>query len=72
MAFTVGMDPISVAFDGANIWVANELSNTVTKLRAKDGSKLGNFSAGASPAGVAFDGSSVWVTNAGSNTVSKL
>jgi hypothetical protein len=27
-----------VAFDGANIWVANNSRNTVTKLRARQGS----------------------------------
>jgi len=30
--FSVGSQPIGVAFDGANIWVANQLSNNVTKL----------------------------------------
>ena len=30
---------LALAFDGANIWVANEGSNTVTKLRASDGAK---------------------------------
>jgi hypothetical protein len=29
-----------VAFDGANIWVANHCSFNVTKLRASDGSVL--------------------------------
>jgi DNA-binding beta-propeller fold protein YncE len=28
----VGTQPIDVAFDGANIWVSNSLSNTVSKL----------------------------------------
>jgi len=32
-----------VAFDGANIWVANNSSNTVTKLRARQGGNLGAF-----------------------------
>ena len=30
--FTVGNLPAGVAFDGANIWVANQFSNTVSKL----------------------------------------
>jgi DNA-binding beta-propeller fold protein YncE len=28
----VGSNPDGMAFDGANIWVANESSNTVSKL----------------------------------------
>jgi len=28
----VGSDPYGVAFDGANIWVTNQDSGTVTKL----------------------------------------
>ena len=35
--FAVGNIPIGIAFDGANIWVANSSSGTVTKLRASDG-----------------------------------
>ncbi len=30
--FAVGNGPVNVAFDGANIWVANFLGNTVSKL----------------------------------------
>ena len=39
--FKVGSGPGGVAFDGANIWVANEYSNSVTKLRASDGASWG-------------------------------
>jgi hypothetical protein len=69
--FPVGNSPEGVAFDGANIWVTNVGSNTVTKLRASDGAALGTFSAGGSPVGVAFDGANIWVANA-SDTVTKL
>jgi hypothetical protein len=31
---------LGVAFDGANVWVANFNDNTVTKLRAADGTSL--------------------------------
>jgi DNA-binding beta-propeller fold protein YncE len=30
--FTVGSKPVGVTFDGANIWVVNGGSNTVSKL----------------------------------------
>jgi hypothetical protein len=71
-SFTVGTNPIGVAFDGANIWVANQSSNNVTKLRANDGSVLGTYSVGTWPNGIAFDGANIWVTNSSSNNVTKL
>ena len=67
---------MAVAFDGANIWVANMASsNTVTKLRASDGANLGTFNVGLPNLfGVAFDGTNIWVGNSdgGSGTVTKL
>jgi DNA-binding beta-propeller fold protein YncE len=30
--YSVGSAPENVAFDGANIWVSNSVSNTVSKL----------------------------------------
>jgi DNA-binding beta-propeller fold protein YncE len=62
-----------VAFDGTNIWVANDDSNNVTKLRASDGTMLGTFGAGSGPLEVAFDGANIWMTNAfGTSAVIKL
>jgi len=55
-SFNVGNGPIGVAFDGANIWVANSASDTVTKLRASDGDVQGTFNVGSNPHSVAFDG----------------
>src|ERR1700745_1204336 len=54
--FAVGTNPFGLAFDGANIWVANNGSDNVTKLRASDGKVLGTFAVGSNPIGVAFDG----------------
>src|SRR5258708_14099856 len=70
--FAVGTQPRGVCFDGANVWVANYGSNTVTKLRANDGSVLGTYNVGTQPANVAFDGANIWVSNFGSGTVTKL
>jgi len=73
--FSVGTSPNAIAFDGANIWVANWGSSTVTKLKASDGSLVGPYSTGTSPnvACIAFDGTNVWVTNHDLNgTVAKL
>jgi len=61
-----------VAFDGANIWVTNQVDNTVSKLRASDGINLGTFATGTDPIDLAFDGNNIWVTNALDNTVSIL
>jgi len=63
---------LRVAFDGVDIWVSNQLSNNVTKLRASDGAILGTFLVGSQPNGLAFDGADIWVTNQSSGTVSKL
>lgn len=54
--------PIGIAFDGANMWVANSGDNSVSKLRARDGKLLGTFSAPGGAYGVAFDGIHIWVT----------
>ena len=68
----VGNGPAGIAFDGANIWVANSGTNNVTKLRANDGGIVGTFSVGDYPQGIAFDGANIWVVNGGSSTVIKL
>ncbi len=70
--FPVGDAPFGVAFDGANIWVANENSDDVTKVRASDGTNLGTFPVGDLPVRIAFDGANVWVTNFNDDTLSKL
>jgi DNA-binding beta-propeller fold protein YncE len=72
VSFQVEGRPFGVAYDGANVWVTNQGSNSVTKLRASDGAGMGIFMAGANPFGVAYDGANIWVTNQGSNTVTKL
>src|SRR5262249_917409 len=65
--FPVGGDyPQNLAFDGANIWVVNYFSETVTKLRASDGALLGTFPSGAESWDITFDGANVWISNNGS------
>jgi hypothetical protein len=70
--FSAGTEPEGLAFDGENIWVANNASNTVTKLRANDGTLLGTFAVGSNPQWVAFDGANIWVSNNKSTNVTKL
>jgi len=69
--YTVGKQPNGMAFDGANIWVANEGTNTVSKVRASDGAILGTYTVGYFPRSMAFDGTNIWIAGQ-QNTVSKL
>ena len=68
----MGQNPFGVCFDGANIWVTNSGSNTVSKLRAGDGANVDTFPVGNDPIAGAFDGVNIWVVNHGDGTVSKL
>lgn len=69
-SFATGTNPVSAAFDGANIWVANLNSFNVTKIRASDGTILGSFpiSGGGNPNSIAFDGASIWVSTNGNGS----
>ena len=70
--FSVGAGPFAIAFDGANIWVPNQNANTVSVLRASDGTHVMTSTVGSGPWGIAFDGANMWVTNDISRTVSVL
>jgi hypothetical protein len=72
LQFPTGNYPSGVAFDGANMWVTNLNSNSVTELRTSDGAVVGTFSVGNGPEGIVFDGANLWVANTGDNTVTKL
>jgi len=70
--FTVGSSPSYLAFDGFNVWVTNENSHNVTKLR-RVMRHPGTFGVGgASPRGVAFDGCKHLDCEANSDNVGKL
>jgi len=67
---TVGSAPGYPAFDGHNIWAPNSADNSLTVVRASDGTVLKTFSAGNgnqnglnAPIQAAFDGQRVLVTN---------
>jgi uncharacterized protein (TIGR03437 family) len=68
----VGESPQGIVFDGANIWVANNGSATVTKLLASTGASVASYTVGTNPYGLVFDGINIWVTNNGSGTVTEL
>ena len=68
----VGTYPRGVAFDGTNIWVANYVSGTVSKVDPVSNTVTATVTVGTYPEGVAIDGTNIWVTNRGSGTVSKI
>jgi YVTN family beta-propeller protein len=72
VTLTVGTNPNGIAFDGADIWVANFSSSTVSKVQASTGLVIGAVTVGSGPSAVAFDGANIWVTNQKSTTVSKV
>jgi hypothetical protein len=72
---TVGRTPAFPAFDGTNIWVPNNASNSVTVVQASTGNVVATIAADANnlldqPNAVAFDGERMLVTNFAGNTVS--
>ena len=55
-AFPVGLGPEGIATNGASVFVANQFSNTVTMLRASDGTAVGTYAVGRRPVALTFDG----------------
>jgi hypothetical protein len=68
-AYRVGRGPEAIAFDGANLWVANQFDNSLTKLGVVDGRALQTMQVGRRPVAMAFDGTNLWVANLFSNNV---
>jgi hypothetical protein len=58
--------------DGVYVWVTGAGGDTVTKLRASDGSEAGTYYAGSTTIWTAFDGANIWVTNFNGASVTKL
>ena len=69
---TVGAVPLYPAFDGANIWVPNNIDSTITVVRASNGSVLGTLTGNGMslPFQAAFDSQRILVTNLSNNSVS--
>src|ERR1051326_3267795 len=70
--FEVRRRPEAMMFDGNNIWVANQQSDSIMKLRPTDGTNLGTFETGARPVALAYGGTHVWVANGMRNNVMKF
>jgi hypothetical protein len=61
---SVGLTPQLVASDGADVWVANFDSATVTRVRGSDGRVLGNWTGATFAAGVVAAAGDIFVTGA--------
>jgi hypothetical protein len=61
-----------IIYDGANIWVTDDISGSVDKLRKLDssGNILQSFDVQDSPRFPVFDGTNIWVPNNGFSSVS--
>jgi hypothetical protein len=59
---TIGTHPALVASDGEDLWVANETSSTVTRVRASDGTVLGTWTGAGAAWGVLVARGRIYVT----------
>jgi DNA-binding beta-propeller fold protein YncE len=71
---TVGTVPGFPVFDGTNIWVPNQVGNSITVVQASTGSVVATIGADVNnhlsfPTTASFDGERILVTNQGGNTV---
>jgi hypothetical protein len=72
----VGNNPISIAFDGTNLWTADYgPPGSVSYLQPNGGvpNVFGTITGGfVAPYGILYDGAHIWVTDNGANTLLKL
>lgn len=71
ITFTVKISPTATFFDGSSMWVTNQGSNVVSRLRL-DGTLMGEYSVGDEPIGITYDGARIWVANGGDGTVTRM
>jgi len=66
-AITTGL-----AFEGTNIWVVSDSSNTVKAIRPSDGTVIHAVIVGTSPTGIVCDGPNIWVSISNTGTLKKI
>ncbi|HET9532565.1 MAG TPA: YncE family protein [Blastocatellia bacterium] len=72
IANTLGDFPQGIAFDGFNIWTANNSPGSVSRIDPVGGF-VDNFTVGfAQPWGILYDGANIWVTDRSADTLLKL
>ena len=64
--------PEAVAFDGTHIWVAEQFTNTVTRIDRLTGLRTGTFAVGTRPVALLPVGNTLWVANLESDTLTRL
>ena len=60
------------AYDGANVWVANSGSGTVSEINTTTNHVSAAIRVGDLPTGMVFDGRSIWVTDTVDDTLTKI
>jgi len=60
--FQVGLEPVSLSFDGDSIWVINQGEDTMMKLR-RDGGVLGIYQVPKHPVAITYGGGYIWVAS---------
>src|SRR5215510_13497055 len=64
--------PEALLYDGqGSVWVANQFSNSITKISTSNGAVVATYAVGKGPLALAFDGKSLWVANLHDSTVIK-
>jgi hypothetical protein len=62
MLTTVGTSPLLLKSDGADLWVPNNVSNTISRVRAKDGKLLETWTGATAARGVLVAKGKIFVT----------
>lgn len=68
----VGLGPFAISFNGSQVWVANENSNSVSVINAANGAVAATYDTGVAPVGIECDGEHMWISNSSSNTVVEM
>lgn len=74
-SIAVDFGPFGIVFDGTSIWVACAIANSVTRIRASDGTVQGGYlPVGSFPLAIAYDwvNKLIWTVNNQGGTVSRL
>jgi YVTN family beta-propeller protein len=67
----LGVQPLSLAFDGKNIWTANQ-GGSVSIIDPANNFSVTTKPLGVQPVGILFDGKNIWVTDGGNGNLIKL
>ena len=70
--YAVGAYPIAAAFDGTNIWVANYLGGSVSKIVVATGVVTTPVTGHGRPIAIIFDGTHLWAADHTSNSITEL